>query len=63
MQEQPVKSPCIDVCRLDEATGYCLGCHRSGEEIQRWPYLDNDQRRALLLTLQQRAAEQKPGRD
>ena len=29
-------SPCVGVCKLDEATGYCLGCARTGEEIAVW---------------------------
>ena len=32
----PPASPCIGVCRLDEATGFCLGCARTGEEIATW---------------------------
>jgi predicted Fe-S protein YdhL (DUF1289 family) len=29
-------SPCIDVCRYDEATGWCLGCGMSKPEKKRW---------------------------
>jgi predicted Fe-S protein YdhL (DUF1289 family) len=29
-------SPCVGVCNLDDATGWCLGCGRSGDEIARW---------------------------
>ena len=61
MDSPVVKSPCIDVCRLDETSGLCLGCYRSAEEITRWPYMDNDQRRALLVTLKARAAAQSTG--
>jgi uncharacterized protein len=32
---QAVLSPCVGVCQLD-AQGYCLGCHRTGDEIARW---------------------------
>ena len=32
----PPSSPCIGVCRLDDATGFCLGCARTGEEIATW---------------------------
>ena len=61
MDSPVVKSPCIDVCRLDETSGLCLGCYRSAEEITRWPYMDNDQRSALLVTLKARAAAQSTG--
>ena len=29
-------SPCTGICRLDAATGWCLGCARTGEEIAGW---------------------------
>ena len=30
------QSPCIDVCRLDTKTGWCLGCGRTAAEIREW---------------------------
>jgi predicted Fe-S protein YdhL (DUF1289 family) len=29
-------SPCTKVCRIDRATGFCLGCARTIEEICGW---------------------------
>lgn len=29
-------SPCIGICKLDDATGFCLGCARTGDEIADW---------------------------
>ena len=29
-------SPCVGLCKLDAATGFCLGCARSGDEIAEW---------------------------
>lgn len=29
-------SPCVGTCKLDDATGWCLGCARSGDEIAEW---------------------------
>jgi predicted Fe-S protein YdhL (DUF1289 family) len=29
-------SPCIDVCRYDEATGWCFGCGMTKPERKRW---------------------------
>lgn len=29
-------SPCIGVCKLDDATGFCLGCARTSDEIAEW---------------------------
>lgn len=37
MDETPKPTPCIHVCVMDEQGQRCLGCHRSAEEICRWP--------------------------
>lgn len=29
-------SPCIDVCRFDPQTGWCLGCGRTASETREW---------------------------
>ncbi len=34
--KQPVPSPCISVCRIDENSGLCIGCYRSITEIIDW---------------------------
>ncbi|MEL6103540.1 MAG: DUF1289 domain-containing protein [Pseudomonadota bacterium] len=31
-----IASPCTGVCKLDDATGWCLGCGRTGDEIAGW---------------------------
>ncbi len=50
-------SPCVSVCTLDAATGYCLGCLRTAGEIAAWRELDFDQRLALLERLRARRRE------
>ncbi len=50
-------SPCIGVCRLDPATGYCEGCGRTGEEIAAWAGATDAERRAVWHTLPGRLAE------
>lgn len=44
----PVASPCISVCRIDPATGWCVGCLRSLDEIAAWGALDDMGRRQVL---------------
>jgi predicted Fe-S protein YdhL (DUF1289 family) len=44
-------SPCIDVCRIDAATGWCCGCLRTIQEITRWTSFSEEQRRAVLADL------------
>jgi len=49
-----VASPCIGVCRMDEASGLCAGCLRTLDEIALWAVLDDDDRRAVWGALAQR---------
>jgi uncharacterized protein len=42
------ESPCIDLCRFDGRTGYCVGCLRTLEEARDWHKL-TDHRRHLIL--------------
>jgi predicted Fe-S protein YdhL (DUF1289 family) len=47
----PVPSPCVDICRLDEATGWCVGCGRTMDEISAWARLDDAARRRVWALL------------
>ena len=49
-------SPCVSVCRMDVATGFCEGCLRTIDEIAAWSTLGNDDKRAVWLKIGQRAA-------
>ena len=51
-----VPSPCISVCRMDETTGWCVGCARTIDEIAAWGLLDDDEKRAVWALLPQRHA-------
>lgn len=44
-------SPCIAVCVLDPATGYCRGCFRTISEISRWVLLEGEEKRRILAAL------------
>lgn len=52
MREPP--SPCNRVCRIDQATGWCLGCRRTLTEIADWPMLSPAEKQALLRQLERR---------
>lgn len=59
--EPAVPSPCINICRMDEASGYCEGCWRSLDEIALWSQLDDaDKRSVLELIALRRAATPDP---
>jgi predicted Fe-S protein YdhL (DUF1289 family) len=47
---------------MDEATGYCVGCLRTIEEIAAWSSLSDAGKREVLALLPQRAAEHKETR-
>lgn len=51
-----VASPCTKVCTLDPASGLCLGCGRTGDEIGRWAGMTETERRALMAALPGRMA-------
>jgi predicted Fe-S protein YdhL (DUF1289 family) len=52
----PVPSPCIGVCRIDEATGWCAGCWRTLDEIAGWGTSDDATRRRIWQAIEARQA-------
>ncbi|KJK04456.1 Fe-S protein [Burkholderiaceae bacterium 26] len=52
---QPVSSPCISVCKMDEAHGLCIGCMRTIDEIAAWSTMNDTARLAVWKTLPERA--------
>jgi len=49
-----VPSPCISVCRIDPASGWCEGCWRTIDEIAHWGVLDDDEKLAVCAELERR---------
>ena len=43
-----IESPCIGVCAMDEATGFCQGCYRTIDEIQGWWDLNFEQKSEVI---------------
>ncbi|MCM2479693.1 DUF1289 domain-containing protein [Serpentinimonas maccroryi] len=50
----PVPSPCVGVCRMDAASGYCLGCWRTLDEIAHWSAASADEQRACWRRIEGR---------
>jgi hypothetical protein len=42
-----VKSPCVQICILDEAIGWCIGCGRTRAEIWKWTRCSDDEKREI----------------
>ncbi|MHA1517903.1 MAG: DUF1289 domain-containing protein [Alphaproteobacteria bacterium] len=49
-----LESPCVNVCLLDERSGMCVGCGRSGDEIANWAIMTPGQRQAIMAVLPDR---------
>ena len=47
-------SPCISVCQMDAATGYCIGCTRTIDEIRDWIISTPDERHRILARIAER---------
>ena len=58
--DQPVASPCINVCRMTEDRSHCKGCFRTIDEIRAWSKADSEQRLQIWSQLLQRAGLQDP---
>jgi predicted Fe-S protein YdhL (DUF1289 family) len=54
----PVPSPCVGVCRLDEAGACCIGCGRTLDEVAKWSGATDDYKRAVWRRI---AAMRDPG--
>lgn len=50
----PLPSPCINVCKMDEASGLCQGCRRTIAEIIAWSKASEADKRALWREIQRR---------
>lgn len=60
-----IESPCILVCSIDMATGYCFGCGRTRDEIGAWLSMTAQARRAVMAVLPARleTVERRPRRE
>ena len=61
MSAEPIESPCIDLCVIDERTGLCEGCHRSLDEIAEWSTYTAAERRRIIEELESRAPDGEQG--
>jgi prolyl-tRNA editing enzyme YbaK/EbsC (Cys-tRNA(Pro) deacylase)/predicted Fe-S protein YdhL (DUF1289 family) len=47
-------SPCVSVCRMDEARDACLGCLRTRDELTAWSTMDEDAKFAVWNAIDKR---------
>ena len=56
-QRDEIDSPCQKICLIHEASGLCIGCHRSRAEIATWSRLSAEDRSAIMADLPGRAGQ------
>ncbi len=49
-----VTSPCTGICKLDAATGWCVGCGRTGDELAGWQSKSEAWRKAIWIEIPDR---------
>jgi predicted Fe-S protein YdhL (DUF1289 family) len=52
-----VETPCIKVCAIDRAYGFCIGCGRTLSEIANWLVLSPAERHRIMAELPQRMVQ------
>jgi uncharacterized protein len=56
MERVEIASPCVRDCRVDQVTGFCVGCFRTLTEISYWATYTQQQRRRILRFVEARRA-------
>lgn len=51
-----ITSPCINICKMDSASGLCRGCLRTIDEITLWSRSDEKTRGDILVAVAKRRA-------
>jgi len=51
-----VPSPCVNICRMHDATGWCEGCGRTIDEIAGWGSAGQAERDTVMAQLPGRMA-------
>lgn len=54
---EEIKSPCNELCLIDEDTGLCIGCLRTSEEIASWSKYSNEQKTHILNEIKTRTTD------
>jgi uncharacterized protein len=53
-----IQSPCVDICKIDGISGFCIGCLRTRDEIREWKAAPDERRQQIIDGLAARTATQ-----
>jgi len=48
LPDMSTASPCIDICKFDSETGYCIGCLRTRDECKSWKKMKDKHRKKII---------------
>ena len=54
MPQAPIATPCQNICKIDRAEKFCLGCFRTLAEVAAWVGLTPAEREAVMAALPSR---------
>lgn len=43
-----IESPCVDICKFDDKTGFCIGCTRTRDECKSWKKMKDKHRKKII---------------
>ena len=49
-----VKSPCINICKIDSDSGLCIGCCRYEHEVFNWTLFSDEEKKTILSKIKKR---------
>lgn len=55
-----IQSPCVDICKIDGKTGFCIGCLRTRDEIREWKNMTDHRRHQVINDSSRRKTKLKP---
>jgi uncharacterized protein len=55
VQRPRIETPCMKLCKIDQASQLCSGCLRSIDEIMAWKKMTSVERQSVMALLSQRS--------
>jgi uncharacterized protein len=54
MPLEPIKTPCIGICKLDIGGIRCIGCGRSTAHLEAWSLYTDEERQEIMDLIKER---------